>query len=67
MRAAEVHNIKMQYLGYILYSELKRVLLLNSLTKGNNTWLRVSNTSLFSLYYFYFPTTSPNRPHMKIL
>ena len=56
MRAAEAHNIQMQYLGYILYSELKRVVLLNSLTKHNETWLRVYNTSLFSLFFFYFPT-----------
>jgi len=37
MRAAEAHNIQMQCLGYILYSELKRVGLLNSLTKENET------------------------------
>jgi hypothetical protein len=55
MRAAVVQDITMQYLGYILYSELKGVVLLNSLTKDNNTWLRVSNTSVFSLFYFYFP------------
>jgi hypothetical protein len=61
MRTADAHNIRMQYLWYILYSELKRaVLLFNSLTKDNNmcTWLRVSNTSLFSVFYFNFPTTN---------
>jgi hypothetical protein len=56
--AAEAHNIEMQYLGYILYSEMKRTVLLNTLTKENKTWLRVYNTSLFSLFYFYFPTTN---------
>jgi len=52
--AAEAHNIEMQYLGYILYSEMKRVVLLNTLTKENKTWLRVYNNSLFSVFYFYF-------------
>jgi len=58
MRTAEAHNIQMHYLGYILYLELKRVVLLNPLTKDNETWLRVYNTSLFSLFCFYFPTTN---------
>jgi hypothetical protein len=67
MRAAVAHKVTMQYLGYIFYSELKRVVLLNSLTKDNNTWLRVSNTSLFSFILFLLSYNKPNEPHMKIL